>query len=353
MNEYPQSPWPPNTVGSQSATHRIVDEYHQGMVVATIEHPQEWRAQSKLVWNFQDTSWPVMCYASVFNPRGAEAVEFLPVESFFWIDPPIIYTPGQKYRGQTCLPPMGALDAVTQFALPKYRGHRQNLRIMYTQPIPNLAQVLQPGWMTNVRNEGIMARLEYEENGQQFEEDYFACVMWHTPNGEQLNWGIARHFTLRAARGQLDAARPKLWPVATSLQNNPQWGQLFQQIMGQLHNQFMSQHAAWNAQNEGTKAWGQQMREYREWESDLNRQVVNDRWASQEKTSDRMGDVLGGHQRFHDPNSAFGVHYDKSLSQYSWTNGHRWIHTNEVMYNPNTDPNESTNGPWTLRDPIR
>ena len=355
MNQYPQSPWPPDRVGSQFATHRVIDEYHQGMVAATFEHPQEWRAQSQVVWNFQDTSFPLTCYASVFNPRGTEALQFLPVESCFWIDPPIIYTPGQKHRGQTCLPPMGALDALTQFAIPKYRGDRRNLRIVYAQPVPNLAQVMRIAWLMNVRHEGVMVRLEYEENGLQFEEEYFAVVMWHVPNGEQLNWGIAIQFAFRAVRGRLDAARPELWRVATSWQINPQWEQLFQQVMQQLHNQFMSQHAAWNAQNESNKAWGRQMQEYREWESDLNRQVVNDRWASQERTSDRMGDALGGYQRFHDPNNAYGTpHYDHTLSQYSWTNGRgEWIHSNEALYDPNSDSRVSSKGPWTLSNPIR
>ena len=353
MNQYPQSPWYPDAAAApQFVPHRVIDQHHQGMVVSTFEYPQGWQAQSQVVWNFQDTSFPVTASATVYNPRGTEAVEFIPTEACFWIEPPIIYTPGQRWRGLTCLRPMGALDALMQYIIPKYRGNRQNLRVVAAQPVPNMARMLRHEWLLSVPNEGVMARLEYEENGRQFEEDFFACVFWHPPNGEQLNWGFPRLFAFRAERGQLDAARETLWRVATSLESNPQWDQLFKQIMSQLHNQFMSQVAVNDAQRNAQKAWGQQLKEYREWESDLHQQTVNHRWASQQRTSDRMGDVLGGYQRFHDPNSAFGVHYDKSLSQYSWTNGQRWIHTNSAVYDPNTDPNESTYGPWRLSNPL-
>ncbi|HEU4597705.1 MAG TPA: hypothetical protein VFS10_21440 [Pyrinomonadaceae bacterium] len=350
MNQFPAQP---NTSGdARFVTHHIIDEYHQGMIAATFEHPPGWRAQSQLVWNFQDTAHALQVYALAFDPNGVEACAFMPVESCFWLQPSFFYTPGQKHRGQTYLPPMSAPDALTQFAIPKYRGDRWNLRIVFLQPVPNMAQMLGINWLMGVRNEGVMARLEYEENGQQFEEDFYACVMWHPPIGEQTNWALAKLFSLRAARGQLDASRQELWRVATSWQTNPQWVQLAEQVQQQLHAGVMTQFAINDAVRRAQNKMGQQLREYREWESGLHQQMVNDRWASQERINERRGEALGGYQRFEDPNSAFGVHYDKSLSKYSWTNGYRWIHQNNPLYDPNTDPNESRNGPWTLANPL-
>jgi len=348
MNQNPQHPSSPvgaNTTPSE--THYVIDEHHQGMVVSAFDYPQGWQAWSRVVWNFQDTSQPLTCDATVFNPRGTEAVEFLQAESCFWLtEPPHIYPVGHKFRGLTCLPPMSAPDALIQFAIPR---HRQNVRVMYVQPVPNLAQMVGMDWLSGHRHEGVMARVEYQMNGRPFEEDFFACVLWNTPFGGQLNWGIPKFFSLRAARGVLDSVWQELWNVVTSLRGNPRWNQLFKQVMQQLIDGFKMEHNLTMDRLGREKAMGEEMSKYREWESNLRQQTNNEWWASQERMSDRMGDVLGGHQRFHDPNEAFGVHYDKSLSQYSWTNGLRWIHTNDPMYDPNRDPNESRNGLWTLR----
>jgi hypothetical protein len=352
MKQNPQQPSSPaGANATPPETHYVIDENHRGMVVSAFDYPQGWKAWSRVVWNFQDSSQPLTCDASVFNPRGTEAVEFLQAESCFWLaEPPHIYPLGQKFRGLTCLPPMSAPDALIQFAIPL---HRRNVRVMYVQAVPNLAQMLGINWLLSLRHEGVMARVEYEMDGRTFEEDFFACVLWQTPYGGQLNWGLPKFFSLRAARGVLDSVWQELWNVVASMRFNPRWSQLHTQIMQQLFDGVKMQHNLTMDRLGREKAWGEQMRQYREWESDLHQQTVNHRWASQERMSERMGDVLGGYQRFHDPNSASGVHRDYSLSQYSWTNGYRWIHRNDAMYDPNTDPNESRNGPWTLSNPIR
>jgi hypothetical protein len=351
MSQFPSHTNAPG--GAQFAQHRVIDELHQGMVAATFEHPQGWQARSQVVWNFQDTSQPIQCYASVFNPRGTEACEFLPLEGCFWLEPNYMYTPGQKFRGLTYLPPMGALDALTRFAIPKYRGDRRNLRIVHAQPVPNLAQVVGNDWLRSVRNEGVMARVEYEENGRPFEEDFYACVAWQPPVGEQTNWGVAKLFCLRAARGELNTAGPGLWRVAASWRDDPRWLQLLTQILQQLNDQMLAHYSQVQAEQVRQREWGQQMREYREWEHDLHQQTVNDRWASQERINDKRGDVLMGRQRFDDPASPSGLpHFDHTYSRYSWTNGRGdWIHTDRAMYDPNTDPNQTGRGPWSLVNP--
>jgi hypothetical protein len=216
-----------------------------------------------VVWNFDDTECPVAGYASTFNPNGTEAFEFLPTEQCFWVQPNFMYTPGQKHRGSTCLPPMSGLDALTQFEIPQYRGDRQNLRIMFAQPVPNLAQMVGIDWLRNVRHEGVMARVEYGENGRLFEEEFYACVMWHPPNGQQTNWGLVQPFCFRAARGQLDMARQQLWRIATSVRSNPEWGQVFDYIVQQLHAQVKAFLEGAQAQLAAEIDWSRKLTEYR------------------------------------------------------------------------------------------
>lgn len=348
MSQNRSHPNPPG--GAQPALHRIVDQQHQGIVVATFEHPRDWPARSQVVWNFNDSANPVQVYASTFNQRGTEALEFLPTEACFWLPPPnFMFTQGHKHRGSTFLPPLSAPDALTRFAIPKYRGDRQNLRLVYVQPVPDLAQMLGLDSLRNVRHEGVMARVEYNERGRPFEEEFYACVIWHPPNGQQTNWGLIDPRCFRAARGQLDAARQKLWNIVTSVRNNPQWGQVFNQVVQQLHGQFLESHQADEARRAGEKRWGEELREYREWQSNLHQQQTNERWASQERINEKRGDVLAGRERYHDPGSAYGnPHFDYDYSQAVWTNGSEWIHSQSAGFDPNTDPRTSSRGPWHL-----
>ena len=351
MNLNQSNPGTPSR--EQFAVHRVIDELHQGMIVFTFEHPNDWLAHSQIVWNFEEAGYPLTAYASTFNPNGTEALEFLPVEACFWVQPNYMYTPGQKHRGSTCLQPMGALEALTRFAIPKYRGNQQNLRLVYAQPVPNLAQMLGANDLRNVQHEGVMARIEYGENGRLLEEEFYACVMWHPPNGQQTNWGLVRLFCFRAARGQLDAARQQFWRIATSVQNNPKWGQVFDQIVQELNAQLMAFLNGVKAKLAAEIDYGRKLSEYRAWQSDLSQQQFNFRWASDQRRNERVGDDLLGRQRFDDPGSAVGnPHFDHGLHQYSWTNGRReWIHTDNAGYNPNNDPDTLSTGPWWLVQP--
>ncbi len=345
---YPQTPHE-----TQFAVHRIIDELHRGMVVATFEHPHDWPAHSQMVWNFADSASPLESYASTFNPNGTEAFEFLPIESCFWVQPNFMFTPWQKHRGQTCLPPMGAVEALTQFAIPKYRGNRPNFRGIHAQPLPNLAQMIGADELRNVRHEGVMARIEYDEHGRQFEEEFYACVMWHPPNGQQTNWGLVRLFCFRAERGQLDRARPQLWRIATSVRSNPEWNRLLDQVLQELNAQVMAFLSGVKAKLAAEIDFGRKLTEYRAWQNDLNQQQFNARWASDERRNEQTGDILAGRQRFDDPSSAHGnPHFDYGHHQYSWTNGRgEWIHTHEAGYNPNSDPNTLSRGHWYLAQP--
>jgi hypothetical protein len=345
--------------GAPFAVHTILDEQHQRMPVATFEHPVDWLARSQVVWDFQDTSCPVMVYGTAFNPHGTESFEFLPLEACFWVEPNFMYAQGQRYKGLTCLAPMGAQDALVKWAIPKYRGDRQNLHVIEALSIPNLARTLNADELQNIQSEGVRARITYVENGQTFEEDFYACCYWQAPNTGQTNWGLARLFCFRAARGQLDAMRPTLWRVYNSLQSNPQW----QQLNAQINQQLADQHAAFiggvRAKLQAEVEFGQKMTEYRQWQRDQQQQQLNASFAADERRrqqeqaaygkydiAEARGDLLMGRTAVEDPDNQYGnPHYDYGHHQAHWKDKNdNWIDTNDLNYDPNTDPNRD--GQW-------
>lgn len=347
----------------QFALHKIIDEQHQRMVVGTFEYPHDWSARSNVIWNFENVANPVIVYAAIANPNGIESFEFLPIEVCYWLDPHLMPQQGEISMGKMCMPPMRALDALVQLAIPKYRGNRQNLRVIHAEAVPNLAQTLDADELNNIQNEGVRARIRYVEDGQMFEEDFYACCFWLPPTGGQTNWGLARLTCFRAASGQLDAMQETFWHIFTSWRSNPQWKQLHSQVCQQLFDQFKELHGAIRRRHQAEVQWGQQLAEYREWEHGLQQQRLNDLFAVDERKrqqqeqqanspysiSDARGDVLAGRTAVDDPNSEYGIpHYDYGHHKAHWTNElGEWIDTDDVNYDPNTDPDSNSSRHWT------
>jgi hypothetical protein len=346
---------------AQFARHSVVDEQHQGMVVGTFEYPHGWQARSQVVWNFENTSYAVTIYGAAFNPNGTESFEFLPIEPLFWLDPPnYMFTQGQKYKGPTFLYPMGGLDALVKWAIPKYRGNRQNLHVIEAVSVPNLAQLLRAEDVLKVQHEGVRARVGYVENGLAFEEDFYACWYWLPPMTGQQNWGLTRLFCFRAARGQLDAMRKTLWRVYTSGQDNPQWGQLSAQIIQQLRDEHAAYMGGVMTRLKGEAAYRKQQDEYFNWQQELKQQQLNASYAAEERKrqqeqarasytiEDARGDVLMGRTAVDDPSNQYGdgvPHYDYGYHEAHWTDKMgNWIDTHDVNYDPNSDPER--HGQW-------
>jgi hypothetical protein len=348
--------------GPQMMLHTIVDVQHGGMPVASFEHPQEWQAQSQVVWNFQNTSMPVWVHAAAFNASGAESLEFLPVEAFYWLEPNYGFDAvGQSKYGMVCMPPMSAIDAMTRCIVPKYRGNRQNLRITGVQPVPNLPQILRDAALAQSPTESVGARIEYEENGRTFEEEFYGVKTQNQAGGGmsvQINWGFARLFCFRALRGQVEAARQTFWHIACSAQPNPQWQGLFNQITQQLNAQHGAMIDGWRAKLQGEAQFQQQLTGYYQEQRDRQSadiaykiELEQRRQQPSETTltvQERWRNELGGETAYQNPNSSEGnVIYHRSGDQVVFMNQREEIVGSE---DPNFDPNIGSTDTWRRLD---
>jgi hypothetical protein len=347
--------------------YTITDPVHQEMIVAAFEHPPTWRRQSHVVWNFQNTSQPVVIYGATWNPNGVEAFEFLPVEGCYWLEPNYGFQAvGQQRFGLTLLPPMPAAEMMTQWLIPKYRNNRLNLRLVGVQPIPNLAQMLNAVELQNMQTEGVAARVEYLENGYRFEEEFYACRYQFPPAYgavTQHNWGLVRVFCFRTAHGQLDNQRQRFWNIATSLFHNPQWQELFHQITQQLHGQFVGQIQAGYDKLRSEAHFQQQLTAYYQGQRDQQNATIaqgieRQKDANAARSSggytaqDAWGDgALLNRTAYEDPNSQHGnYHYDYGHHDWVWTDGQgNFVPTND----PNYDPNLGSDRSWTLAKKAR
>ena len=337
------------------AQYTIVDEQHGGLVVATFAHPSEWQARSQVIWNMEHTNVPAQIFSMAFNPNGVEAFEFFPMQAFFWLEIDYGTVPiGQNAHGLVRMPPRPAPDALANLVIPNLRRDRQNL-----QPVPNLWQVFNDP--PPQQGESLMARVEYEERGRAIEEEFYGVYSWNQ-NGGQLNWGFGRLFCFRAERGQLDSMRATFWQIAGSLQPNPQWKQLYDQVVEQLMAGFNVRIGETHARFEREKQIGRQNIAY-------NDQLINQRNAqvnaSIEQTQqeirersqnhftpqDAFGYALRNQTPFHDPNSATG-NYRVVEGDYEYN----YINNQGEMYSTNDpmdNPSHHQDGTWVEAKPVK
>lgn len=346
-------PQPPR--GPRYSTHSIMDPMHPGLVVATFDHPADWRARSMMRWNFRNHNNLAVIFAQAVSPDGTQAFETFPAENFYWSDWGGTFGGDGAYQlmvgsmafGATARPPMRAPDVMSQIIVPKHRGNRAGLRILRMDPMPQLAPSLNQQDIMSVPHEGISVRVGYDERGLAMEEEFYACVYWLPANGGQTNWGVKPLLSLRAPMGQLEALREQCWWIAQSFRPNPHWQHTYAAIAQQLHSQQGQALYAARQQQLATDArLSAQMSDYFNWHHNLQNETAAMRAESDARRNEAFGDLMMGRTAYNDPSSATGQPaYDYRHYQYVWTDGQgHWQGSNDPSFNPNIN----ASGNWVL-----
>jgi hypothetical protein len=207
------------------------------------------------------------------------------------------------------------------------------------------------------------ARIEYDEAGQAIEEEFYAVVVrqnvpYHGPMGTmtQINWGFARLFAFRAARGELERYRPTFWRVAASVRVNPLWQQLFGQVMQQLQQQFNAYiqagydqiaaagqlSRAISANNDAMLRGFEQQRQAAA-RSDAAARAAAQESAERASPAERFSDAIRGVERVEDP--YWGESEQDANYDYHWTDGQgSYQSSNDPFFNPNIGSTQN----WSL-----
>lgn len=348
-------PIPPFTL------HQVIDRQHNNVVASVFEYPTGWQVRSEVVWKFENMSFPMIAYAQAYDPAGGEMFEFLPQESFAWVVPDYGYgRPGQPSMGQTLMPPMPAVEALTRWIVPKYRSNRPGLQITAAGQVAQLAQRINLD-VKGMPAEEAAVRLEYSENGKLFEEEIYGVkvtqdVPYYGPMGAmtQTNWGFLRLFAFRAGKGQLDSYRERFWHMAASLRANPLWEQLYNQVLQQLqvqfnnyiqmgYNQIQAAGQLSRAISANNDAW---LRSFEQQRQAAARSSHSSSSGSGRSSNEKFSDYIRGVETVHDP--YYGESQQDANYQYHWTDSSgNYQHSDDPFFNPNIGATVH----WTLMEP--
>lgn len=352
---------PSRQVSPLANTHQIMDQTFN-TVAGVYNYPEGWQAQSKLVWNTNNYTQPLMLHSAATSPDGTAALEFFPIEQFVFLQPSLAHAPMEAMNGAFWLAPCSASEAMAKYIVPKLRGKvaYQPVGIIQVPQLPSLINY--PTSSTNA-TDAVCARISYQINGQAVDEEIYGILETCPPNTShssyvgnctQYNWGFSRLFSFRAPQGQLDPNRDAFFAMVRSFRPNPQWQAIRQQVQA-LANQkhgfrleataqsirnatmLSRQISANNAQFYANQA----ARRDQEYASDQMRLQARYGTADSGKMSqsEAFGDMMMGRETLADGKKIDGYH----TNVWSDEQGN-YLPSNDVNYNPNINSSST----WTL-----
>ena len=333
------------------------------LVLGAIDLPTGWTGQSGVEWHPDWPSNPVISWARVADPTANVGVDFLPAQSYAWVEPnPGLAPPGTFWAGQTSLRPAPAAATLAGWVVPKLRGPQA--LVVSSGPEPELATKLSVPPDPGVTFEGASARVEVD----QYSEQWLGLAYYRSeppqygPMGPltQVSWGFYRLLVLRAPTGTLDEHSETLWSVVRSLRVNPEWEQRGRETIQNIQQGARMQMAQGYAT---IAAAGQISRQISAGNDamiagmDAGRaaQHLADAARRQQEPAARdqtagFDDYIRGVQTDTDPYGGTSQH--DADAAYVWTDGSGQYRTSS---DPFFDPNIGTGGGvgWTIMTPAR
>jgi hypothetical protein len=349
----------------------LIDQKLGNMPVNRIMIPEDWKADSRLVWNTNHVYVPIQSHIRAEAPDGGSWVDFYGPEMFVWFDR--AHEHGRwgvrDWTGAIHHPNVSLPEAMVRYVIVPNRSKARNLRVLGYRPVNNL-----PNAFSHLTNKpkggnGICLRVQYELDGSSVEEEFYGFMpqidaIPYPPNGstEYHSYLVFVH-SLGAKAGKLESVRPLLGSIATSIELNPAWDQRFGEIHQAGLNRETKKTAQIFAEVEQAKQIGAQVHASNEAflrRSEANRaqsraqedarRSSNSATSNEESNtgSDGFTQYLRDTEHMQDQNGVVSDQYTDY--NYHWTDGQgRFVHTNDQTL----DPNKYLTGDYQQMKPVQ
>lgn len=312
--------------------HEVKDIEGTGMTASTYLLPEGWQAQDRLYWEYRDPTVPIR-YKGIFTSADKSMIiQSYPDVRASWYTGP---AGANGYR-----PPTSILTGLKDLI----QSERRGFNIRYTeQKVVSGSQPqssYQQGSRVAASSQSGFIRIEYEENNQTFEEEFYGQLDIsdiQTPSAmgsmESIIWGASNLYSCKAPKGKLDECRRIALTAKSSARLTLPFYNKLTQIIQLLSNQVYQQ--IYQA--------GQISRII----SQTNDQMLANIDASYQQTqqaydriNDQFSDYMRGVDRYSDGSTQIQL---PSGYQNAWVNDRgEYLLSNTQGYNPNTE----LNGTW-------
>ncbi len=311
--------------------HEVMDNEGTGMVASTYLLPQNWRAEDKLYWQYNDPTVPIRYKGLLQSGDGTMVIQSFPdVRASYGNGPSGTY----GYR-----PPNDIIYGMKDLIKAERKG--KNIQYVDEKILSNTPQNgYQQGAQVKALNQTGVIRIEYDDNGQRYEEEFYgqldiSDIITQTAlgNSEGIIWGASSMYACKAPKGKLDDCRKIAQTIKSSARLTLPFYNKLSQVMQLLSNQSYQQIF--------------QAGQISKIISQTNDQMIanidasyNQTQKAYDKINNNFSDYMRGVDRYSDGGTQ--VQLPSGYSN-AWENDRgEYILTNTQGYNPGTE----FNGNW-------
>lgn len=296
--------------------------------------PKGWKTEGGVRW-MPDRSNLATVAMRIYNPKGVEALEMLPLTPFTWTEGGVPFFPiGKIYLGNEVMPPVrDAAEFVRKVVLPRQREGVEGLRVTQTAPLPEIAAavretVQEPGGTKRV--DATRVRVEFKAGGRELEEDIYCVVVYATAAmlpGTTF-WGPERLGAFRAEKGKLDGLSGLLQAMVASVRVDMGWFSKYQQVV-----RMWQQNQMQAIRNAGELS--RYIARTNDEISAMMRESYDNRQRSQDRINERFSRYVRGVETYENSFEGRDVDLPSGYNE-AWVSGQgEYILSNDPNFNPN------------------
>jgi len=319
----------------------FIDPAAENTTAITVLVPEGWEANGSVQWL---PYWERLAFLQthVGDPVSGVTIDWLPIQDFMWFQPPAGFSVpiGGNYQGKAYVAPItDPLQFVNEFWVPNDLAELNGAQVSSIIEQPIIAEEFLARFGGPGEAHAYKMRFTYTRDGQAWERDVsFAILVSAAP--QVTSWYVNFAHTEAGPAGSLDANAGVISTVIASRISTPEWEGIYRQCI-KLFIQGIQQQMA------DTVRFGQLLAQYRAESRALQQQVIDERWASQDRQAEINGQILSGVQTYTDPTTDLYVELPSTWDTY-------WVNENGEYIaadDPNFDPNDMNDGTWTQLAP--
>lgn len=219
--------------------HEVIDQEGTGMEAMTYLLPDGWTVQDKLYWEYRDPTIPIRYKGIYQSSTNKLSIQYYPAIRASWTTGPSGTT---GYR-----PPSDIISGMKEMIKQERTG--KNVQYLNEKTLSNNpATTSQGGMQANTLSQSGVVRIEYEENGEVFEEEFYGQLDMTdviTPsvmgNMETIIWGETNLHSIKAPKGKMDEGRKIAQAVQSSVRITKPFFNRLSQVVQLLSNQVYQQ----------------------------------------------------------------------------------------------------------------
>ena len=335
--------------------HIVIDRNGFGYEAFRLLVPKPWHFKGGVSWDYNKFPPEASTAFTITSPDGESVLEQFPHINLSWSQDPTMQL-SYSGAGMEILQPMGAIEFIKNFFIPRFRSNVSGLKVIQTQNLPELAeqsrdlaqlqlnifgQISPFQFPYELRAEAGRLKMRYIQGGKKIIEDASVTITYMITQMPTMYGTIVSGVTwipivtsFKAPAKEIDN-RIKIFKIITdSRKDNPVWAENCVKLSATVtRDQLRHQRAIFN-----------RMQQISRTQSEIG-DMLMDSYQKRNDAYDRIFDnysqAIRGVDSYMDPINNWKIELPTGYDN-AWTNGSDYI----ISYDPGFNPNVGSTQDW-------